>query len=126
MGIFPRDCDHPTYDSTFYDGYVKFFMFGDSKEQRDGQVRVFNKVGEAWGTLTDVAYVVDFENDVEFMLSATIRCVPGGVYDDKLYTYEQTGYPFLAKLGRAVMAYELKRPKKNKPDLDKFRQAIKG
>lgn len=126
MGIFPRECDYPTYDSTFYDGYVKFFMFGDSKERRDGQVRVFNKVGEAWGTLSDVAYVVDFENDVEFMLSATIRCVPGGVYDDKLYTYEQTGYPFLAKLGRAVMEYERTRPKKNKPDLDKFRQAIKG
>jgi hypothetical protein len=43
-----------------------------------------------------------------------------------LYTYEQTGYPFLAKLGRAVMAYERNRLKKIKPDLDKFRQAIKG
>jgi len=31
---------------------------------------VFNKPGWTYGFLTDVAYVVDFKNKVEFMLSA--------------------------------------------------------
>jgi hypothetical protein len=35
------------------------------------QVRVFNKVGWAYGFLTDISYVADFKNDIEFMLTAT-------------------------------------------------------
>ena len=108
-----------------YDGYVKFFLFGDGKDKRDGNVRVFNKVGEAYGTLTDVAYVVDFENDVEFMLSATILCNTDGIFNDDQYQYDQIGFPFLAKLGRAVLQHEIKRPRKVKPDLSLWQRAIK-
>ncbi|MEY3194110.1 MAG: hypothetical protein RIQ78_206 [Bacteroidota bacterium] len=121
MGIFPRECDWPTYDSTFYDGYVKFLLFGDRTEQQDGTVRVFNKVGEAYGTLTDVAYVVDYEKKVEFMLAATILCNPDGIFNDDQYAYDAIGFPFLGKLGRAVLEYEQQRPRKIGPiknDLD--------
>jgi hypothetical protein len=108
MGIFPRECDYPKYDSTWYDGYVKFFLYGDSKEQRDGKIRIYNKVGEAYGTLTDVAYIHDTESGAEFMLAATILCNKDGIFNDDRYDYEQTGFPFLAKLGK-VMLEERKR-----------------
>jgi len=124
MGIFPRECDFPKYDSSYYDGYVKFFLFGDTKQAQDGSVRIFNKVGEAYGTLTDVAYVVDFQNNVEFMLSATILCNADGIFNDDQYDYDSIGFPFLAKLGRAVYRYELKRERAVKPDLEKFRKAV--
>ena len=117
MGIFPRECDWPVYDSTFYDGYVKFLLLGDSKEQQRGTLRAFNKVGEAYGTLTDVAYIVDYEKKVEFMLSATILCNPDGIFNDDQYAYESIGFPFLGKLGRAVLEYERKRPRKITPNL---------
>jgi hypothetical protein len=123
MSIFPRECDYPKYDPAHeYDGYVKFFLFGDGKENRDGKIRLFNKVGEAYGTLTDAAYIADFENNVEFILAATILCNPDGIFNDDKYDYDQTGFPFLAKLGRAVHAYELKRPRAVKPDLRIFRR----
>ena len=108
MGIFPRECDYPKYDSTWYDGYVKFFLYGDSKEQRDGKIRIYNKVGEAYGTLTDVAYIHDTESGAEFMLAATILCNQDGIFNDDRYDYDQTGFPFLAKLGK-VMLEERKR-----------------
>ena len=91
----------------------------------DGKVRVFNKVGEAYGTLTDVAYIVDFENNAEFILAATILCNTDGIFNDDKYQYDQTGFPFLAKLGRAVLQYEIKRPRKVKPDLGKFRAVLR-
>lgn len=122
MGIFPRECDYPRYDTAHYwDGYVKFFLYGDSKDRRDGAVRVFNKVGVAYGALTDVAYVADFHQNVEFILAATILCNPDGVFNDDKYTYDETGFPFLAKLGQAVYEYELKRKRRVQPDLRRFK-----
>ena len=125
MGIFPRECDWPRYDSaTYYDGYVKFFLFGDSRERRDGSVRVFNKVGEAYGTLTDVAYIVDFEKGVEFVLAATILCNSDGIFNDDTYDYDAVGFPFLARLGRAAYQYELTRKRAFPPDLGKLKNAL--
>lgn len=124
MGIFPRECDYPRYDTTeYWDGYVKFFLFGDTKDKHDGSVRVFNKVGEAYGTLTDVAYVADLHQNVEFILAATILCNRDGVFNDDKYEYDSVGFPFLAKLGKAIYEYELKRKRRVEPDLSSFRIA---
>lgn len=121
MGGFPRECDYPKYDEkNYWDGYVKFFLWGDTKARQNGSVRSFNKVGEAYGTLTDVAYIVDFQHDVEFVLAATILCNRDGIFNDDRYDYDATGFPFLAKLGRAVLEYERKRPRKTKPELTRF------
>jgi Beta-lactamase enzyme family len=126
MGIFPRECDYPKYKAQEnYDGYVKFFLFGDNKDRQSGRVRVFNKVGEAYGTLTDVAYIVDFDNKVEFMLSATILCNKDGIFNDDSYDYDRVGFPFLAALGRKVYAHELSRKRPNPPNLSVFENAVK-
>ncbi|MBL7803147.1 MAG: serine hydrolase [Saprospiraceae bacterium] len=126
MGLFPRECPAPAYDTAHYwDSYVKFFVEGDSKRPLDGSVRAFNKVGEAYGYLTDVAYVVDFEHNVEFILAATICCNTDGIFNDGRYDYDQTGFPFLANLGRAVLEYERKRPRKVSPDLRPFAEALR-
>lgn len=126
MGIFPRECDYPRYDTAyFWDGYAKFFLFGDTRAPQDGSVRVFNKLGAAYGTLTDVAYIVDFQQNTEFILAATILCNRDGVFNDDRYEYDATGYPFLAKLGRAVLDYERRRPRRVQPDLQRFREALR-
>jgi hypothetical protein len=120
MSMIPRESRHPGYDSTYYDSYVKYFMFGDTREPMDGNIRIFNKVGMAYGYLTDVAYIVDFKNKVEFMLSAVIHVNKDGIYNDGIYEYNQIGIPFLANLGRVIYNHELNRIKKNLPKLDKF------
>lgn len=121
MSMFPRESKKPGYDSTHHDSYVKYFLFGDSKEKIPDNIRIFNKVGLAYGYLTDVAYIVDFKNKVEFMLSAVIHVNKNKIYNDGIYEYEQIGLPFLSKLGKVVYEYELNRNKKFLPDLSKFK-----
>lgn len=121
MSMFPRESKFPSYDTSYHDGYVKFLLFGGSHENTDGKIRSFNKVGLAYGTLTDVAYIVDFENKVEFMLSATILVNKDGIFNDNKYDYQEIGLPFLANLGKVIYNYELKRPRKHLPDLSRFK-----
>ena len=121
MSMFPRESKHPSYDSTYYDSYVKYFLFGDSHEPIKNNIRVFDKVGLAYGYLTDVAYIVDFENNVEFMLSAVILVNKDKIFNDDVYEYDEIGKLFLANLGRVIYNYELKRVKKYLPNLSKFK-----
>ncbi|MCB0532479.1 MAG: serine hydrolase [Lewinellaceae bacterium] len=122
MGIFPWECDYPKYDSVQFSKYpVEYLVFGDPKTPLDGSIRSFNKTGGAYGTLTDVAYIVDFENNTEFILAATILCNSDGIFNDDRYDYASVGIPFLGKLGQAVLAYERSRKRKVTPDLRAFK-----
>lgn len=119
MSSFPRESRYPFYDPKEYpDDYCKFL---GRALWPDSNIRIFSKSGWAYGYLTDVAYVVDFAHGVEFMLSATILCNSDGIFNDDHYDFEQTGYPFMRKLGKAVYDYELKRNRKHQPDLSAFR-----
>lgn len=125
MGRRPRESQSPVYDEKeYYDSYGKFFMYGDTKERMPDNIRIFNKVGWAYGYLTDCAYIVDFENGVEFMLTATIHVNDNETYNDDNYEYEEIGLPFLANLGRVIYDYELKRKRPNKPDLYWYRDNV--
>lgn len=93
----------------FYDSYVKFFMFGDSTEPIPEHIKIYNKVGYAYGTLTDCAYIKDTKNNVDFMLTATILVNSDGIFNDDAYEYDEVGIPFLAQLGRELYEYELSR-----------------
>lgn len=96
------------YDAeTYYDGYCKFFMFGDTKEDIPEHIKIYNKVGNAYGTLTDCAYIKDTKNDIEFMVTATILVNKNGIFNDDTYEYDEIGFPFLAQLGRELYTYEL-------------------
>ncbi len=123
MSMLPRESKYPAYTDTteFYDAYVKYFVFGDSKGKLDGKVRVFNKVGLSYGYLIDNAYICDFDNKVEFILSAFIHSNSDDIFNDNKYEYDQIGFPFLANLGRVVYKYELNRERKYKPDLSRFK-----
>jgi hypothetical protein len=122
MSISPLESTAPLYDSSYYyDSYVKFFMFGDNKQEMPEHIRIFNKVGYAYGYLTDCAYIVDFKNDVEFFLAATIHVNENQTYNDGVYEYDDIGIPFLSKLGRKVYEYELQRDREHIPDLEKFK-----
>ncbi len=70
---------------------------------------IFNKVGDAYGYLTDVAYVMDTKNNIEFMVAATIHVNGNGVFNDGVYEYASKGFPFFKDLGNLIYAVELKR-----------------
>jgi hypothetical protein len=104
------ESEEPNYanDSTYYDSYGKFFIYGDRPGQMSDSVRIFNKVGYAYGTLTDIAYIIDRVNSTEFLLSATILVNENQVFNDNKYEYDEKGIPFLGALGRAVLELERK------------------
>ncbi|GAB3340479.1 hypothetical protein GCM10027299_53920 [Larkinella ripae] len=121
LSQLPRETSYPKYDSTYYDSYGKFLVFGDAKSKLPPSVRIFNKVGDAYGYMIDNAYIVDFEKNIEFLLSAVILCNEDGVFNDNKYDYQTVGYPFMANLGRVIFDYEVKRKRVNPPDLSRFR-----
>ncbi|MEJ7740839.1 MAG: serine hydrolase [Chitinophagaceae bacterium] len=121
MSQYPGETLYPFYDTSYYrDAYAKFLMYGSGQGGLPKNIRVFNKVGNAYGFLTDVAYVADFEKNIEFMLSATIYCNSDGVLNDDKYDYETIGFPFLKNLGRMIYDYELTRQRLIQPDLSAF------
>ncbi|WP_128545885.1 serine hydrolase [Larkinella soli] len=121
LSQLPRESRHPGYDTSYYDSYCKFLMFGDTKSRMPASIRIFNKVGDAYGYLIDNAYIVDFDRNVEFLLSAVIYCNEDGIFNDDKYDYQTVGFPFLANLGRIIFDYEVKRKRPVTPDLSRFR-----
>lgn len=121
LSQFPTETNYPRYDSSkYFDSYVKFF-FRDSARKMPDNVRVFNKVGWAYGFMTDVSYIADFKNNVEFMLSATIYVNSDEILNDNKYDYDTKGYPFLYQLGKTMYQFELNRKRQFKPDLSAFK-----
>lgn len=105
MSSYPREAGYD--EKEFYDSYGKFFIYGDSQEAITSSLKIYNKVGYAYGTLTETAYIHDPENGVEFILSATILVNKNETFNDNEYEFEITGIPFLAMLGRQIYEYEL-------------------
>lgn len=122
MSELPYESSHPHYDTTeYYEGYTKFFMFKAGKTHIPSYIRVFNKPGWSYGFLTDAAYIADFKNNVECMLSACIYTNSDGVLNDDKYDYDTIGYPFFKEVGSIIYNYELSRQRRYVPDLSGFR-----
>lgn len=118
MSTLPKDVKFKNYDpKTYYDSYVKFFMFGDKKDPIPNNISIYNKVGYAYGYLTDCAYITDYENKIAFILTATVHVNENGIFNDDTYEYDEVGIPFLAELGRQVYDYELNRKKNENTEL---------
>jgi hypothetical protein len=121
MSELPSESRHPKYDTTeFFDSYTKFFFFKAGKTKPPSYIRSFNKPGWSYGFLTDAAYMVDFRNNIEFMISAVIYVNRDGILNDDKYEYEEIGYPFFKELGNIIYQLELKRQRKHQPDLHEF------
>ncbi|MGF7037354.1 serine hydrolase [Mucilaginibacter lappiensis] len=123
MSMFPTENSKPTYNRPeYFPAYCKFLFYGgDSTATMKPNIRIFNKVGDSYGYDIDNAYIVDFKNKVEFMLTAVVQSNEDGIYNDNKYEYATVCLPFLKNLGRFIYQYELQRPKKHLPDLTKFK-----
>lgn len=115
MSMMPQESRSPVYSSTeYWDTYVKFLFYGSEAGKANPDIRIFNKVGDAYGFLIDAAYMVDYKNGIEFMLSAVIYCNSDGIFNDDKYDYDKVGLPFMRDLGKVIFDYERTRIKKNK------------
>jgi hypothetical protein len=124
MSEYPTESKYPNYsaDSTIGPAYCKFLYYGGNKKAvMNPNIRIFNKVGDAYGFLLDNAYFVDFEKKVEFMVTATIYCNEDEIFNDDKYDYDTVGFPFFKHLGEVIYQHELSRPKSSLPNLDHLR-----
>jgi len=123
MSMFPTESKYPSYSRPdYYPAYCKFLFYGaDSLASINPDIRIFNKVGDSYGYDIDNAYIVDFKNKVEFMLSAVVQSNDDEIYNDDKYEYKTVCLPFLRDLAQTVYQLELKRERKYKPKLSKFK-----
>ena len=120
MSKYPQESDFPYYGDKFEDSNGKFLMFGGTQGNINRNIRIFNKIGGAYGFLTDVAYIVDFKNHIEFALGAVIYVNKNEILNDGQYEYNEIGLPFMRDLGQLFYNYELQRPRSSQPDLSKY------
>lgn len=122
MSMLPGESDYPKYDlPEYYDSYSKFYKFGTDKNPIPAQFRIFNKTGNAYGHLLDGSYFVDFENHIEFIVTAVIYTNANETLNDDTYEYEEIAFPFFAELGEYLYQLELKRMKEKKPVLTELK-----
>ncbi|MCY7350815.1 MAG: class A beta-lactamase-related serine hydrolase [Cytophagaceae bacterium] len=122
MSQYPTESTSPVYPQpAYWPAYCKFLFLGSEKTATlPKTLRIFNKVGDAYGFLLDNAYVVDFEKGIEFMVTVVMHCNADGIYNDDKYDYDSVGFPFMKNLGQLLYDYEAKRVRARKPDLSKF------
>lgn len=114
ISMFPREANRPEWSDQkeYYDGSRKYLLFGTSSMPVDSNIRSYNKVGLAYGFMSDVAYIQDKDQNIEFFLSAVIYVNEDEILNDGTYEYTGIGYPFMARLGRMIYDYEISRKKK--------------
>ncbi len=103
MSQWPRESDRPKYDAKAYpDDYVKYLLPGVARVIPRDAVRIYNKVGRAYGFSTENAYVEDTRTGRGFFLAAVLYTNPNRTLNDDDYAYEELADPFLADLGEAM------------------------
>lgn len=103
MQILPREANYDAAE--YYDSYGKFFVFGDRKETIPSHIKIYNKVGYAYGYLTDCAFIVNKKTNKKYIITATIHVNNNQIFNDGVYEYDAIGIPFLAELGRQLINY---------------------
>ncbi len=86
----------------FFNSYNKFFIHGIDTVLKKTDVRVYNKIGQAYGTSTDSAYIKNYKEDIEFFLTATIYTNNNEIINDDIYEYSNIAIPFLSKLSNIL------------------------
>ena len=123
MSMFPTESKKPTYSKPeYFPAYCKFLFYGgDNSAVLSPDIRIFNKPGDSYGYDIDNAYVVDFKNKVEFMITAVIQSNENGIYNDDIYEYKTVCLPFMKNIAKVIYQYELQRSKEHLPDLSRFK-----
>ena len=122
MSMLPAESHFPTYpQEEYWDTYSKFYLDGNDKSPTRKTLRLFNKTGQAYGYLLDASYYVDFDEGIEFFVTAVIYVNEDETLNDDIYEYDSIGFPFFAELGDYLYQLELEREKMIPADLKEFR-----
>mmetsp|Transcript_11694 Transcript_11694/g.29810 ORF Transcript_11694/g.29810 Transcript_11694/m.29810 type:complete len:426 (-) Transcript_11694:88-1365(-) len=105
MAQSPSQSFNPEYSSKMFpDSWNKFFLPGLARVRDLRAIRIYNKLGQAYGFSLDNAYVVDVEKGTSFFLTASIYTNANGIVNEDAYEYTEIGEPFLSCLAECVAA----------------------
>jgi hypothetical protein len=117
LGMYPRESRYPKYDSLKYiDSHKKYFIYGATQQIiNSDSIRIYNIVGQSYGFLIDCAYIVNYTEKTEFMVSSAIYVNKRNSFGNGTYEYNELGFPFLKELSLALYRFEKTRKKKYIP-----------
>jgi hypothetical protein len=121
LGAYPHEGRLATYlpKDGYHNAYKKYLYFGRTETTVNPQLRVFNIVGWWSGYVSDCAYLVDYQQGIEFFLSVVISTNQVPINEGE--GYQKISFPFMADLGKIFYEYERQRNRRFKPDLSKYR-----
>jgi len=103
LGEYPRESANPVYDPAKYpDDYVKFVLPGLARVIPAAHLRIYSKVGCAYGNSIENTWIEDTRTGRGFALAAVVYTNPDGVMNDDQYAYETLAWPFLAAVAEVV------------------------
>ncbi|CAM6091948.1 unnamed protein product [Calypogeia fissa] len=103
MSQYLASSSNPHYDGTDYpDDYGKFFLPGVARVRSKGAIRIYNKIGRAYGFTVDNAYVLDIETGESFFLAAVLYTNKNEIVNDDMYEYEDVADKVMADLGEVI------------------------
>ena len=103
MGELPRESHNPKFDADEVpDHFCKFVLPGVRRVVPAEHVRVYDKIGRAYGFTVENAYVEDRRTGRGFFLAVVVYTNPNGVLNDDRYAYADVADPFVAAVGEIV------------------------
>jgi hypothetical protein len=103
MGELPRESANPVLDPAQYpDDWGKPLLPGVRRVLPAQRVRIYNKIGLAYGTVTDAAYILDTGTGRGVLVAVTIYTNDNAVLNDNVYEYDGVAFPALADIGEFV------------------------
>lgn len=103
LGELPRESTNPRYDpAKIPDDYCKFVLEGVRRVVPAEHVRVYDKIGMAYGFVIENAYVEDRRTGRGFFLAIALYANPDGVLNDDAYGYDAIALPFCRDAGEVI------------------------
>lgn len=105
MGELPAESGNPVYNEESYpDEWGKFFLPGVRTVFPGNRIRIYNKIGRAYGTSTDAAYLFDTVTERGVFLAVTIYTNDNAILNDNVYEYDSLADPAMADIGAFVVS----------------------
>jgi hypothetical protein len=103
LGELPRESVNPKYDpDKVPDHNCKFVLRGVRDVVPAEHLRVYDKIGRAYGFSIENAWLEDTRTGRGFFLAIVLYTNPDGILNDDRYGYEEIADPILDAVGRAV------------------------
>jgi len=103
LGGLPSESKNPRFDpAQVPDHACKFVLRGARRVVPAPHLRVYDKIGRAYGFSIENAYVEDRRTGQGFFLAVVLYTNPDGVVNDDAYAYQDLAEPFLDDVGEAI------------------------